>query len=104
MPTPISEQVLKQTIDVFQRNSGNIRATARELGIDRKTVRRRLAKTPLLKKPLAGGTRAGIVERKGGLPPKGIIKRYICTSAQNNTYVEQRFWDALLVLADHYDA
>jgi hypothetical protein len=38
------------------------------------------------------------------LPGKGLIKRYICTSAQNNTHVNKPFWEALLTLADFYDA
>lgn len=102
MTTP---RYTKEEIAVaFQRNGGNISATARELGIVRQTVQYHLRGGPLAVKPLTGGTRQGRKTLQGGLPPKGIIKRYICTSAQNNTKVEPKFWENLLVLADYYDA
>lgn len=56
------------------------------------------------KKPLAGGTRRGTKDVKETLPTKGQVKRYILTSAQNNTYVHKPFWENLLALAGHYDA
>lgn len=94
----------ERIIEAYQANGGNISATARVLRIHRKTVTNNVRAAGLDKKPLAAGK---IVERQdklAGLPPKGIIKRYICTSAQNNTRINQDFWDSLLVLADHYDA
>jgi hypothetical protein len=38
------------------------------------------------------------------LPKKGKIKRYIFTSAQNNTHVHEPIWESLLALAEHYEA
>lgn len=38
------------------------------------------------------------------LPAPGRVKRYILTSAQNNTYVHEDVWLNLLALASHYDA
>ena len=38
------------------------------------------------------------------LPAKGKVKRYLFTSAQNNTYAFTPFLQNLLVLADHYGA
>ena len=43
----------------YSTHKGNIRATAKELGIARSTVRRILEPTGLMKKPLAGGTKEG---------------------------------------------
>lgn len=42
--------------------------------------------------------------RKEALPEPGKIKRYILTSAQNNTYVHKMFWANLKAMAKHYDA
>lgn len=94
----------EQVAEVFQRNSGNVSATARELGVHRKTVQDAIRKTGLNKKPLAAGKVEGVVEQKAVLPSKGLIKRYIVTSAQNNTPVNKPFWEALLLLAEHYEA
>ena len=51
-------------IKAYKNNKGNIRATAKELGIERSTVRRKLEKTGLMKKPLVGGTKLGMQDRE----------------------------------------
>ena len=38
------------------------------------------------------------------VPKKGTIKRYIITSAQNNTSLHEKTWQNLNALADHYNA
>lgn len=100
-PYKIAEEVFVST---FNRLGGSVRAVAKELGLTREPVLERARKLGLVKKPLAAGKLVERPERKMALPPKGIIKRYICTSAQNNTHINQNFWDALLALADYYDA
>ncbi len=87
----------------FAKQGGNQSATARAMGIHRRTVDRHLRQTSLLKKPLAGGKRHA-EGTKTNLPAKGTIKRYILTSAQNNTHVHKAFWTNLTAMADHYDA
>lgn len=95
----------EQVAEEYLKQGGNVSATARALGLARSTVQEAIRKTNLAKKPVAGGALTGFsTTRKAALPPKGIVKRYICTSAQNNTRVHKEFWDALLVLAEHYDA
>ena len=95
----------EQVAEAFTRNGGNVSATSRELNIGRSAIRQALRKTGLTKKPLVGGDNKGHSKTvKVNLPAKGLIKRYICTSAQNNTHVNKPFWNALLTLADHYDA
>lgn len=50
----------------------------------------------------------GLVENKKptvlDLPRNGKPKRYILTCAQNNTGVNQKFFDNLVALAEFYDA
>ncbi len=95
----------EQVAEEFIKQGGNVSATARSLGLHRSTVQEALRKTPLLKKPLVGGALSGFsTTTKASLPPKGTVKRYICTSAQNNTHVHKAFWEALLLLAEHYSA
>ena len=74
------DQRVKDTRAVFEKHAGNIRATAKELGVSRSTVRRRLELTGK-DKPLAGGTVVGVQAEKRDLPAPGEIKRYIPTSA-----------------------
>lgn len=55
-------------------------------------------------KPLAKGTIDGTPTIKAELPKRGAVKRYICTSAQNNTHVHEGTWKNILALAEHYGA
>jgi hypothetical protein len=61
----------------FERNAGNVRATAKELGIARSTVREKLAPLGKMKKPLAAGTIEGIKSERERLPLKGEVRRFI---------------------------
>src|ERR1700733_2852335 len=54
-------------------------------------------------KPLAGGQVKAREERLP-LPKAGEIKRYVLTSAQNNTYVHDALWINLKAFAEHYKA
>lgn len=98
------QKLIDETVAVYTRLAGNIRATAKELGIARSTVRERIHKVGLGKKPLAGGTRHGVEAKVEKLPTTGNIKRYILTSAQNNTYVNSDFLLNLETLAAYYNA
>ncbi len=89
---------------VFTKNKGNIRATAKELGISRSSVRRKLEGTGLMKKPLVGGTKEGTKTQVSKLPTSGAVKRFILTSAQNNTHVHEELLANLEALAEHYNA
>lgn len=51
-------------------------------------------------RPVAGGTIDPPDRRRGDL--RG--KRFVFTSAQNNTYVHERFWEALKVFTEYNDA
>ncbi len=54
-------------------------------------------------KPLEGGQIKSREER-APRPHTGEVKRYILTSAQNNTKVHEAFWENTLAFAKHYDA
>jgi len=103
MPSKTDGALREKIVGAFSRFSGNISAVSRELGCSRSTVRRNLAKVGMGKKPLAGGKHRP-AHKKESLPTTGGVKRYILTSAQNNTHVHETFWNNLLAMADHYDA
>lgn len=50
------------------------------------------------------GTIHGTKKTSLALPPVGEIKRYILTSAQNNTLLNESAWESLTTLAKHYAA
>jgi hypothetical protein len=90
--------------ELYKKHGGKIAAIAQEMGIARSTVHDHIKKMGGIKKPIAAGSVKGIIETPAKLPTKGNVKRYIITSAQNNTYVNVPFWHNLLALAAHYDA
>src|ERR1700676_2125927 len=91
-------------VEAYKRNKGNVRATAKELGIERSTVRHKLEGTGITKKPLVGGTKLGTETEVRSLPTAGKVARYILTSAQNNTHVHPELLANLEALADYYNA
>jgi transposase-like protein len=98
------KKLIDQTVAIYEKNGGNVRATAKELNVSRSTVRRRVVKVGKGEKPLAAGSIEGTKTAKRPLPKKGEIARYILTSAQNNTYVHESAWKNLEALAEHYKA
>lgn len=103
MSTKIDQELATKIIASFGKYSGNISAVSRELGVARSTVRLHIARAGIGKKPLAGGKRRA-AHKKETLPGTGTVKRYILTSAQNNTHVHDEFWGNLLAMAKHYNA
>ena len=94
----------EQVAESFNQHGGNVSAVSRDLKIDRATVRRHIHNLPWAAKPLVGGQIARTEAENIGLPPAGRIRRFILTSAQNNTAVNQKVWRSLVSLAHHYDA
>lgn len=95
---------IEEVSEAFERNKKSVRATSKELGISRSSVRRKLASTGLMGKPLSGGSILGTETVKKSLPPAGEIYRYILTSAQNNTDIHEGVWANLKALAKFYKA
>jgi hypothetical protein len=87
------------------QDHGTISGTAKVMGMNRTTVRNHLKKLGLYDgTPQFRGT-VGIKEPKVIPLPKGEnVKRFILTSAQNNTLLYDRVWTNLLALADYYNA
>jgi hypothetical protein len=90
--------------ELYSKHGGSVAKIAQEMGLARGTVHHHIEKMGGIKKPLAAGSVKGTVEEPAKLPNQGHIKRYILTSAQNNTFVNKPFWNNLLALAKHYDA
>lgn len=96
---PTSEEVQR----VFQDAGGNVSEAARRLGLARSTVQYHLRKVGA-PRPVFDG-RVHVEEHASwDLPPEGSVYRYLFTSAQNNTAVNNRVMDALEMLAAHYSA
>ena len=93
-----------KVVSCFEKHAGNIAAAAKELNLDRKTVREHLRNAGASRKPLVAGKIVGITEVSMKLPTAGKVKRYILTSAQNNTHVHDIFWDNLVAFGEHYKA
>lgn len=92
-------------VEAYKRNGGNVRATAKELGIGRPTVDKKIREAGISKdKPLAGGTADIRTPKRLPLPKKGKVKRYLLTAAQNNTHVHDAFWRNLNAFAAEFDA
>ena len=90
--------------ELYNQLGGNVSAIAKEMGLARGTIHHHIEKMGGIKRPIAAGSIKGIVEEPAKLPTKSQVKRYILTSAQNNTYVNAPFWKNILALADHYGA
>src|SRR5271157_1292059 len=105
MNVPTKDRLETEKVaEAYKRKKGNIRATAKELGISRSSVRRKLEGTGLMKKPLVGGTKLGVTAETREHAEPGTIKRYILTSAQNNTHVHEELLLNLEALAEYYKA
>jgi len=99
----------QQTYDALVDNRGNMRATARDLGISRGAVKYRLDRAArelglTFDKPTSGGVIAQTAAVKRPLPTKGKLKSYIITAAQNNTDVHTEFFVNLVAYAEALDA
>lgn len=95
----------EQVVNLYEQKGGNVQAVAKLLNVGRASIYHHLEKAGIdRKKKLADGSIRGVEAIRCPLPRKGHVKRYILTSAQNNTHVHAPVWDALLALAEYYDA
>lgn len=95
-----------RVVELFKELDGNISAVAREMQLDRATIRFHLRKAGAYDK-----TSQNILEGEAEptqntvfATPKRGVKTYVLTSAQNNTRVHRPFWDNLQALVKHYKA
>lgn len=103
---PTSQIVLK----AYEKCNGNVSATARETGLTRSLIYYHLKKQSLKEAnerakavPLVDG-QLDVTPTLVRPVPKKSVKRYIVTSAQNNTRLNDEVWKNLLALRDHYQA
>ena len=100
----------KQVIREAYLEAGSIKGAAKLLGIPRSTYRHYVRKgwleglDNLEKEPLVHGELEATAPEVFELPTGKSIKRYIISSAQNNTKLNQAFWNNLTKLAAYYDA
>jgi len=90
---------------VYHQLGRNACKTAEALGINRKTVSRHLVELeeePEFE-PLVEGQIDPTPTQQKALPPSGV-QRYILTSAQNNTKLNDQVWENLLALKDYFQA
>ena len=92
-------------LDAYLKNGGNIRATARELKRDPKTIREHLQKIehklgslkPVAKGDIEYSEPKALGNRRGG-------RVFILTCVQNNTHLHEGFFQNLLALREHLSA
>lgn len=92
------EKVHQYWLEVGQ----NVSKTARHFKVTRASVNHHLRKMPGYGKPTVGGRVHGLKATKVHTP--GQVRRYILTSAQNNTKVPDKLWENLQALCRHYSA
>lgn len=97
----MNDAELKRSIDAYNQAGGNLSEAARALGIPRQTLQGRLRTAGVLRPTVHGRIDPSPVQRLA-LPRKGHIKRFIFTSAQNNTLLHPG-WKALLRYAEWLD-
>lgn len=102
--TEYAEAQRAEAVKLFNENGGNVSEVARLMGLTRKTISQHLKKAGWAAKPLVAGQVARTEAETAGLPPEGRIRRFLLTSAQNNTYVNEAVWKSMQALAFHYDA
>lgn len=99
----------QQVYDSMVQNRGSMRAVAREFGISRGAVKYRLDRAAqelglAYDKPTSGGKLQAAKARPMALPKPGELRRYIVTSAQNNTDAHVAFFENLVAYAEIVDA
>lgn len=93
----------------YHEAKGNMSLASTRLGIPRNTLRYRLERGvelfgASLRVPHVGGSEAAMEAEVRALPKKGEVRRFICTSAQSNTHLNQTVWSNLTALAEYLDA
>lgn len=100
----MKQSTRERVVEAYQRLGGNVSATARELDLSRSTIQHHVTKAGLGKKPLAAGTVEGTPTAAWKRPRPGQTRRYLLTSAQNNTRLFEPLWTNLEALRTHYAA
>lgn len=89
-----------QIAALYEKHGGNVSRVAREAGVTRATVYYHLRRANVTK-PLSAG-RVRPEQREARDLPRGGVRRFIVTCAQNNTPVHGPVLENLEALASHY--
>jgi hypothetical protein len=93
-----------EVVRLYAEYEGNATAVARVMGLSRGTIQSHLNNAGVTAKPVAGG-RANLENLQvRSLPEPGNVKRYILSSAQNNTKVHKQVLENLQALGSYYNA
>lgn len=104
MPAKLSDATLLAAVQAVREN-GTMAAAAKFLGISNGRISERMAEARKRGLYIVHGGRIAELETKTSkLPPKGTVKRYILTCAQNYTKLHRPVWSNLQALALHYGA
>lgn len=101
-PAEISPAEARAAVLALEACGGNVSATARELGVTRAKLQRRLRKADLWGISAHGEVSASMPRQIE--PTPGRVRRYLLTCAQSNTKVHPEFWRNLMALRDHHGA
>lgn len=111
----------KQFVKEYKKH-GSIKAVARNLGVTYRSVRavyleareqglikalpvgRKPSDEVITPEPKIEGTLRAKATPTAKLPAKGKIKRYLCTTAQNNTHIHEQLWANLKAFAEYMGA
>lgn len=104
---PLSKELMQEAVDAYVATGGKKSEAARELNLHTTTFVSRLkaaARAGLidLSRPVVGGKVEEFPEVAVRGPRRGGVKRFLLTSAQNNTHLAEGAWANLMALGDHY--
>lgn len=105
MRAGLTDEELLERVDAYVANGGRQKEAAEALGLshNRFSESIKMARERGMLPPI-GGTVEAFKSITRPLPPKGKIKRYLLTCAQNHTKVHAPFWNNLLAMREHYGA
>lgn len=97
-------EIRDKIVELYNESGGNVTRVADAINVARGTVYYHLKKSGIKPQVMSEGQVSVRAPKKQSLPKRGRVRRYILTSAQNNTHVHVPVFNNLVALADHYDA
>ena len=96
----------QRVAELWDQTGGNVSEISRLIGVSRSTVNHHMRTLGLDKdsKPLSGGKAKADKAVQANKPKRGAVKRYLLTSLQNNTVINDTVWSNLMALKAHYKA
>lgn len=95
---------VRKAADHLERAPSTVREHLKKAGIDIRAEEENYVSGDTNDKPVSDGVISMDEPMRLDLPPKGQVKRYILTSAQNNTWVHSEFVQNIMAFAEEFDA